>query len=290
MAITNGVIITDCSDDNARVRQELRFASLFGVQPAFLGVGPGAVLGAEAGEPDIEAAGNLVDQLDAAMHLPTAMAKSQTVMLVNVAPRGEDIKQRWPNGTPFCYFKVGDVLVASTFEGRTLGVARDMGLVKEVQLMDVPTVTAAAVTWGELTPEEAERINRTQFRSLEFLPLAARWLTNGRDVPAETRNLEHIPSLKGLVWWVDSFGNAKTTLLPGDIGFEEGKKVRLFNGEDATCYRHLADVPQGATALIVGSSGFGDDRFIELVVQRQSAARKYRLRVGSHVLQQPTEA
>jgi hypothetical protein len=50
-----GSIITDCADDNARARQELRFSTLFGTQPSFLGV---------SSYNSIEAAGNLVEQLD----------------------------------------------------------------------------------------------------------------------------------------------------------------------------------------------------------------------------------
>ncbi len=279
-----GSIITDCADSNARARQELRFASLFGVKPAFLGVGAKA--------PDIEAAGNLLDQLDALGSVPTSSADAQAIVLVNVAPRGDKIRQKWHNGTPFCYVRVGNALIVSIYAGSALSLLREYGLADSVELLDVPTVTAAAVKWGELHKEQAERINHTQFRSFEFLPLAAYWLIQNKPVPSEAQPIEASHDIHGKVWCVDSFGNAKTTLLPRDIDFEEGKAVTLADGKTATCHRRLADVPKNETALVVGSSGYGKNRFLEVVVQWQddgfhgsdSAATRHNLDVGSTVL------
>ncbi len=280
-----GSIITDCADSNARARQELRFTSLFGAKPTFLGVGAKA--------PDIEAAGNLLDQLDA-LSGPSASRNEGTraVILINVAPRGERIKQKWHNGTPFCYVRVGNVLVVGTYAGRALGLLRECGLADSVEVLDVPTVTAAAVEWGELTRTQAEHINRTQFRSFEFLPRVAYWLTQNKPVPSVAQPIEAGHDINGKVWCIDSFGNAKTTLLPGDIGFSEGKEVVLADGRAAVCHQQLADVPRNETALVVGSSGYGGDRFLEVVVQwhddgfhgSDSAATRHDLSVGATVL------
>ncbi len=257
MATVIGTILNDCADGPARTRQELRFDTLFGVKPTFLGV--------ESYSP-IEAAGNLLDQLDVLTKFPLADKKRDHIVLVNVAPRAEDVKQKWDNGTPFCYFRIDNALVVSTYEGHCLALARDLGIVSEVELLDVPTVTAAGVEWGDLTAEEAEKINHSQFRSLEFLPLAAYWLWKGRPVPSKKQSLIELPSSRGQVWQIDNFDNVKTTLLPEDIRFEQGKEVTLFNGTLATCYRRLADVPKDVTALTIGSSGYGIHRLLEVVV------------------------
>ena len=279
-----GTIITDCADDNARARQELRFSSLFGVQPTFLGVGARA--------PEVEAAGNLLDQLDALTNLPASAPESQPIILVNVAPRGDKVREEWNNGTPFCFLKVGKALVVSTFAGQSLSLIAERGLGDTVELMDVPTVTAAAVEWGELTPEQAEQVNRTQFRSFEFLPLAAYWVTKGRPVPAKTTPLRGQPEVRGKVWCIDNFGNVKTTLSAKDIGFKEGAELKLADGSMAVCHRRLADVPKDTTAIVVGSSGYGDERFLEVVVQwkdkgfhgSHQAASRHGFEVGSPVL------
>lgn len=278
-----GMIITDCADNNARARQVSRFMGLFGVEPGFLGVG--------ARMPDVEAAGNLLDQLDVITNLPTSRADTPAVVLVNVAPRGDKVREKWENGTPFCYFRVKNVLVVSTYAGRALSLLKDRGMADTVELFDIPTVTAEAVKWGELSESHAQRINHTQFRSLEFLPLVAYWLQEGRPVPSTTHPVDHY-DIKGKVWCIDNFGNAKTTLLPADIDFEEGKKVTLKDGSQATCYRRLADVPKNESALVVGSSGYGKDRFLELVVQwddggfhgSASAETRHNVVVGSTVL------
>ncbi|HEX3082453.1 MAG TPA: SAM hydroxide adenosyltransferase [Candidatus Saccharimonadia bacterium] len=279
--LPTGVIITDCYDDNARGRQQTRFMRLFGVVPTFLSVkAPSHYL--EAG--GIQATGHLIDQLDAAISLPQSHKGGKTVILMNVATRGEDVRKRWNNGTPFCYAWVGDVLICSTYDGPGLSLARDLGIIKEVQVMDIPTVMKAAIEWGELTEEEAYRIEHTQFRSYEFLPLAARWIYEGRDVPSETGTLEHLPSVKDHIWFIDNFGNAKTTILPEQIGFEEGKQFKLANGHVAVCTRRLADVPHGKVALTIGSSGFGNRRFVEVTIQRGNAAKTLGLSVGGLVV------
>ncbi|HSE29743.1 MAG TPA: hypothetical protein VLA77_04125 [Candidatus Saccharimonadales bacterium] len=271
-----GTIITDCADGSARTRQELRFNTLFGVKPTFLGVGSYS---------PIEAAGNLLEQLDVLTKFPLADKNRQNIVLVNVAPRAEDIKQKWDNGTPFCYFRIDNTLVVSTYEGHCLALVRDLGIAGEVELLDVPTVTAAAVTWGDLLAAEAKKINHSQFRSLEFLPLAAYWLWKGRSVPSKKRSLAELPSPHNQVWQIDNFDNVKTTLLPEDIDFEQGKQVVLHNGQEATCYRRLADVPNGVTALTIGSSGYGLHRFLEVVIGGcGKAASAHSFSIGSSIL------
>ncbi|HSX35673.1 MAG TPA: hypothetical protein VLH84_01925 [Patescibacteria group bacterium] len=277
MTTITGTIINDCADDNARVRQELRFQSLFGVKPTFLGVGSYL---------PVEAAGNLLDTLDVFANFPLADANSQNIVLVNVAPRHRSEQSAWDNGTPFCYFWQGKTLVVSTYEGETLALLRNLGVVQEVHLLDTQTVTAAAVEWGDLTPAEANKINNSQFRSLEFTPLVAYWLWKGRTVPARLQTLQDLPSVKAAVWLVDNFDDVKTTLLPQDVQFAEGRQVRLANGRIATCYRRLVDVPAGVTALTVGSSGYGQHRFLEVVIGHCGRASKvHRLKVGGPVLQ-----
>jgi hypothetical protein len=268
-----GVIITDCYDENVRLRQQARFASLFGVNPAFVGVQAPTHDLESAG---LQAAGHLVDAVDAAL--------GETVVLVNVASRGGQLRRKWHNGTPFCWFRVGEKLVASTYEGSALSLVRDLGLVSEVRLLDIPHVVKAAVGWGELTPELGEQIIHTQFRSLEFLPRVAKWVHEGCDVPSVAQSLAGLPQVGGKIWYIDNFGNAKTTVLPEEIEFEEGRRVILADGHEATCYRRLTDVPDGETALVIGSSGLGKQRFVEVVIQRRSAAQELGLAIGQDVL------
>ena len=271
-----GAIINDCHDDLARTRQELRFTSLFGVTPTFAGV---------ASYDSVEAGGTLADLLDVLTQFPVADTTRDAVILVNAAPRGEDVQERWDNGTPFCYFRVGRVLVVGTYEGRWLALVRDLGIANEVELLDIPAVTAAAVERSELTAVEASKINNSQFRSLEFLPLVAYWLHLGKDVPSEKRSLAGLPSASGLVWHVDNFGNAKTTLRAADVDFVRGQAVTLVGGLKATCYERLADVPAGTLGLTIGSSGYGPHRFLELAVgQHGRAADEYGLAVGVTLL------
>ncbi len=260
-------IINDCHDDNAGGRQLARVAALTGASVSLVGVGDYG---------DLSAAGNLIDVLDAYRD-----TSNKTAILVNVAPRHKGSK-KWQNGTPFCYFLVRDTLVVSSFDGFTLSLIKKLALTESVSLMDIPTVTEAMVAGGAMTEEERNRIIGSQFRSFDFTPRVLAYLLGGNTVPAETISLQEVASAPHALWWIDNFGNAKTTILPQEISFAEGSQVQTKLGT-FTCYEHLAAVPKGESALIVGSSGIDEHRFVEIVVQGESAKERFNLAVGAEL-------
>jgi S-adenosylmethionine hydrolase len=107
----------------------------------------------------------------------------------------------------------------------------------------------------------------------------AKWVYENEDVPAEEMSLDEVPDAPKTVWWVDNFGNSKTTSLPEEIGFEAGKKIQTKVGE-FTCYNRLKDVPNGEIGLIIGSSGYQNKRFLEIDIQGKSAAKELGLHSG----------
>lgn len=247
-------VISDCRDANARSRVESRISALFGIAPSFLGVAC-----------EIEASGNLIDILDAGFGRPG-------IVLVNVAPRNGGAK-KYPNGTPFGYFYYKKTLVISSLSGCTLALAKEFSLIKNLKILDLAGTVRAN------RPELAQKIISTQFRSLEFLPLAAYWLTKKRPVQSQTYPLRNIGLLQESIWWIDNFGNAKTTLSKdrldskAKLSFSKAVKGLKF-------YPRLKDVPDNAPALIEGSSGIGDKRFLEIVIQGGNAAKKFNLKIG----------
>lgn len=260
-------VINDCHDDNAGGRQLARAAALSGASVSLVGVGDYG---------DLSAAGNLIDVLDAYRDTPHTSA-----VLVNVAPRHKGSK-KWQNGTPFCHFLVHNTLVVSSFDGLTLSLIKKLGLADSVALMDIPTVTEAMAGRGTLTEEERNRIIGSQFRSFDFTPRVLDYLLKGNTVPAENISIQEIPTAPRAVWWIDNFGNAKTTILPEEISFTEGAQVQTKLGT-FTCYEHLAAVPKGESALIIGSSGIHGHRFVEIVVQGESAKDRFSLAIGAEL-------
>lgn len=257
-------IINDCRDANAVTRQETRADALFNANVTFAGVNS-----------DIEAAGNLIDTLDAA-------GDGEGVILVNVAPRHGAAK-KWENGTPFAYFKVNNVLVVSTIDGFTLSLVKKYRLVESVKVMDITTVLEAVKEIDHIDEKLAAHIAETQFRSFEFLPRVAHWLSLGQDIPSETLLIDEIPDIGDVIWWIDNFGNAKTSLWKDEVSFGDSVEVDLQVGKFKT-YLHLKDVPNESAALIEGSSGYGDRRFLEIVMQGRSAEESYGLKVGRKLL------
>ncbi len=260
-------IINDCADANESGRQCTRASLLFpGVNVTFMGI---------HNYSELEAAGNLVDVLDATMG-------TLGVVMVNSAPR-HGAGKKWKNGTPFGYFYYKKTLVVSTVAGLTLSLVKKMGIMKELFVTDIPTVLDHFVEQGKFPRQDRDRVVLTQFRSYEYMPFLAKWLMAGEDVPHEVMSLDEIPDAGKAVWYVDSFGNAKTTMLPEEIGFEAGKQMKTQVG-DLTCYNRLKDVPNDTQGMTIGSSGYKQKRFVEITVQGKRASDILGLKPGTVIL------
>ncbi|MBR7837582.1 SAM-dependent chlorinase/fluorinase [Actinospica durhamensis] len=251
-----------------------RLAALFGSTPTVLPLaGP---------DPEATAALTLLDVLRAGELL--GGAGEPTVILVNIAPRDG----HWPNGVPFCYFRHREHLVISTLNPRVLEpVRRHLG-VTAVEVTDVrEALEAAAAQWAEFDAAEIDEIARTQFRSLWYVPLLARWLVDGRPVPARREELAAPPAgaRPVRVAVVDNFGNCKLDAPAAELpGYAAHAELELTDPAGAVhrvrCYDRLPDVPRGEPGVITGSSGVG---FAELVVRGGSAAARFGLREGDAV-------
>jgi hypothetical protein len=272
------ISLTDCTDPNAVARQSARLAALFGRTPT--------VLPLRGADPEGTAALTLLDVLRSTELL--GGAGEPTVILVNIAPRDG----HWPNGVPFCYFRVREHLVVSTLNARVLEPLRRYLGVEAVEVTDVREVLeAAAAGWAEFTPAQVDEIARTQFRSLWYVPLLARWLVDGRPVPSRTsapadpRVADAGPTARVAV--VDNFGNCKLDRPAEELpGYAAAGTVAVLDRDsgvarEVPCYPRLVDVPRGEAGIITGSSGYG---FAELVVRGDSAARLFGLREGDALL------
>ncbi|MEI6660183.1 MAG: hypothetical protein WCK91_02050 [bacterium] len=246
----NITIINDCRDANAVGRQVARTSSLIEGNISFVGVAS-----------DIEASGNLIDILD-------GYGDSKALVIVNVAPRNGKSK-KWKNGTPFGYFWYKDILVVTSIEGYTLSLIKKFDLTPSINVMDIPTVMERFVQEGILSRELADQTINTQFRSYEFLPRVSAYLLENHDVVSEEYKIEEVADVPSAVWWVDCFGNCKTTLLKKEIS-QDTQTGEKFG--EIKYYDRLKDVPDATCALITGSSGLGSDRFLEIVIQGKSAS------------------
>ncbi len=260
-------IINDCSDPGTMNRQVVRAATFF---PS-THISPVAV-GAYA---DLEASGLIIDTIDGAMDEPG-------IILANVAPRHGKAK-KWENGTPFGHIKYKDTHIFATVDGATLSLISKYGLATEIEVYDIPTVLDATIRAGKLAEHLRAPITKTQFRSYEFLPRVAKWVMDGEDIPSETHPLSDFLPAPLAVWYVDNFGNCKTTAWAEDINHQAGQEIETSWGK-IKCYDRLKDVPNGEPGIIIGSSGYRDKRFIEIVVQGKSAAERFGIKVGDKIL------
>jgi hypothetical protein len=261
-------VINDCKSQNDIARQETRLMSLFHQPISFVGVDSDFSVNAT-----LEAAGNLIDVLD-------AIEDRSGVVLLNVAPRGEQKKDGY-NGTPFCYFNYKNILVISTVRGNSLSLVKKLGLIESVNLVDVAEACTAARQAGLLNSEQEKYIPTSQFRSFDFTPRLAHWLHLGLTIPHMTKDLSIIDDVEPCVWYVDAFGNCKTTILGSEMSAKPGATIKTNVGT-FTYYQRLKDLPKGETAWYQGSSGIDHHRFVEIATQMVpgSAAKTLGIGVG----------
>lgn len=265
----HAVLITDCHCANAALRQDMAWVNFAGTDNPGQ---PRIITG------DIDGSGMLVDALVESRGL-------RWIILCQSSPRDKEAKRK-RNGSPFGYFWYKQTLAIVSLDGHMLSLPKQLGFITDltdVRKIDIPKALASRVKSGELTKNIANVIKRSQFRSLKFAPRAAGWLCGHEYVPFTSFSLSEIPDFGTRVWWVDNFGNCKTSVRVSEVSYEEGRTLRTNIGSFA-CISDLGDVPEGQPAAVVGSSGLEDDEFIELVVQgvgSGGAAKRYGLEVGS---------
>ena len=256
-------VINDCADENAAGRQVSRLGVLVpNASISFVGVGSYA---------DLQASGNLIDTLD-------AFEGREGAILVNVAPRHKG-STNWSNGTPFCYFTYRKTIVVASVDGFTLSLVRKLRLVDSISIMDIAQVANDMHAKGFITEDEVKYLPHTQFRSFDFTPRVGAAMLSGYIPPAENYDIENIAPAPEAVWWVDNFGNIKTTLFPEEIDFIPGEERKTKLGS-FRCFERLSYVPKGEVGLIVGSSGLGNRRFLEIVIQGGRASDTFGIEVG----------
>lgn len=254
-------IINDCRDDNARARQTSRTAALLGSNISFIGV-----------QSDIEACMQLIDILD-------ATEGQRGLILVNVAPRGGNAA-KWENGTPFAYFWYHETLVVSSVDGFTLSAIKKLGLTDNIFLLDTHTAADTMLSQGFISKVAAEQIPTTQFRSFDFTPRVGAFLLHGHSLPTTNYPMDSVPDLPHAIWHIDNFGNCKTTLTAADIDTTTEISSRFGN---LNFIKQLRDVPNNESALIQGSSGINNTRFLELVSQRKDFAKYHNAKIGDAI-------
>jgi len=258
-------IINDCLDQNAKLRQITRTGSLFeNCSVSCFGV-----------RSDLEAAGFLVDAID-------AFGGREGIIMVNVAPRNERAK-KWKNGTPFGFFWNKKTLIISSVDELTLSLAKKLGVIKNFYILDIAEVLNS-INNKELNRNTKRRIINSQFRSFDFLPRAARWIMKKENIPFGEYNLSEIPVSPNAVWFVDNFGNIKTTLLKEEINLDAKNEVAIkINGKikKFSFYDRLRDFPNKTTGLTVGSSGVEEKRFLEIISRGGNAGKKLNIKSGS---------
>jgi hypothetical protein len=141
-------------------------------------------------------------------------------------------------------------------------------------------VVEVLINAGLVPSNEGDRLLCTQFRSYEWLPRIAYLLWQG-DKNASAGAYPHgdILDTPKAIWFIDNFGNCKTTLLHDELHVNGEGTVTTQYGA-IPIYQTLKDVPDGEVALVVGSSGIHNDRFVEFVQQGGSAAATFGCKTG----------
>ena len=251
---------TDCKDPNALTRLTARLLSLF----------PDSPVHAVGTDSDIEAAGCILDTLDA-----IRITDTPSIIIGNLAPRAD---KHYKNGAPFYLGYIGNTILIAT--KTCFSLVAKYHLIEKIQETDVETVCR------EFLPEaEALRIANSQFRSFEYVPRLAHWAHDKKDIPRVESEVTPLPHNQ--IWWVDNFGNCKTTITKDELQDKivHDKIAFSLNNQyiEIKFYQKLSDVPVGETAIIIGSSGYENRRFAEITIQGKSASKELEIVPGSKI-------
>jgi hypothetical protein len=251
---------TDCKDPNTLTRLTARLTVLF----------EGSSIHAAGIDSDIEASGCILDALDA-LRLSTKPA----IIIGNLAPRAD---KQYKNGAPFYIGHVGKTILIANRTCFTL--LAKFRLINTIYETDVETVCKKF-----LPIKEANRIASSQFRSFEYVPRLARWVYEKKKLPSLGYKIPK--SDVEQIWWVDNFGNCKTTITESELKKKiiKGKVTLFLNGKKLILpfYQKLSDVPKGKRAIIIGSSGYADTRFTEITIQGKNASTTFKITSGTRV-------
>jgi hypothetical protein len=250
MKKVSSYVVSDCQDKNAVSRYTAAFERELGGSVYCYG-----------SVNALEATGMALDIVD-------EMKGKDGVVFVNIAPRSNEVAgEGHKNGRPFLYFFHKKTLVIVSSEKEILQFLKHAGVdlidLREIDLFSIKQVPSY-----------------TQFRSAQCVPIVARLILEkkykGEKVFAKYDKLFDLQNasekIKNRVWFIDNFGNCKTTNF-------EFSATGLF--KNATPTERLADVKDRVAAQTKGSSGFGENRFVELVLGGgYSFAKKYRIDIG----------
>jgi hypothetical protein len=298
---TPTTIINDCTDDNAKGRQETRVSSITGGPVNYVGLTAPEALDADTNR--MQAAGHLIDQLDAFDDRPG-------VLCVHIAPRHANGESgHTANGSQYGYFWYKNVIVVTSMEGSTLSLVKKLGLADTVRALDVGQTLRSMHKKGLVSKDEIEKTKHTQFKSFEYLPRIGAFLLKEGKTAGVDHRIDTVEDAPRGVWFVDNFGNCKTTLVAEEFGFSSAITAAELKAQQEAerngtrvgplthvqtkfgllpLYRRLADAPQGQLALTIGSSGIGsgkgERRFIELTVLGGNAAALCKgLKIGDNI-------
>jgi len=155
-----------------------------------------------------------------------------------------------------------------------------MPLKKIITILDIPKTLDQLIADGALQNNLKDSIIRTQFRSFDFLPRVAAYLFSDKKLSGEKLHIKNVPDAPPAIWWIDNFGNRKTTLFREEV---KGKNNFSIKFKGFPYFERLKDVPDKTPALISGSSGLSEKRFLEIIVQGGSAEREFKISVGDVV-------
>ncbi len=270
----NAVVIDDSGkDDNGRIRVRARLSRLLpGVQ----------LVGTIGVDNDVEVALNILDILDAVASpwLPDQPKVNEITHLViaNIARRTGSNN----HCVTFGYVRFRNVLIITTLSGHELSLLKKLWLKEGViRSLDISEVIRWAFTEQLIGCEFGGHINKSQFRTFDFVPLLALWLLSGKDkeLPSTYLSWENVPDLDSCFAWVDRYGNSKTTI-PARPWLKLALDHPTLGKERFLCNPTLASVPDNEVGVTRGSSGYWGIRLAEVVKKGGSAADLYDLTTG----------
>lgn len=196
------------------------------------------------------------------------------IVVGNYAPRSE----KYPNGAPFLLTMIEENYIIGN--EKTFALLKKIDFLYPLRIVEIDILNTLNMHFPK---EDCIKLSKTQFRSLEVLPLIINLIIRGKQIATKECLIKTNFFSTAEVIFVDNFGNIKTSMDRDDLIFKTNNKNTIqildYEGPIPVRYDYLSEVP-------VGSAGFvasGSSRFAEIVVNGGSAADFFNVKVGDQI-------
>lgn len=197
------------------------------------------------------------------------------IVVGNYAPRSVD----YPNGAPFLISIIeGNYIIGNE---KTFALLKKIGFLYPLRVAEIDILNTLSTHFPK---EDCVKLSKSQFRSLEVLPLIINLIVRGKQISTKECLIKTNFFSTPEVIFIDIFGNIKTSMEPNSLTVLKIDKTEMkigdYEGSIPLIWDNLSEVPNNQPGFVA----FGSSGLVELVIKGGSAAEFYKVKSGDQII------